>query len=441
MHRGDRSRLFNAFFSPARKFIDRHRDGVSKLLIIGGLLIMLFPLATEVYGAISQYELRLEWEERAKEQQSISRKLQEEQLKVYGQRKFEAEESVLKIKSSQKSNEKRAPFPNTRIIIPKIELDQVVLEGTDTEVLKNGPGHYPETVNPGGKGNVGIAGHRVTYTRPFNRLDELAPGDPIIIETIDATYEYKVAYSETRAPSDVTNLKPTGDFRLTLTTCTPKYSAQARLNIIARLYKTTEQQSDVVSAIKSVFEPKQEKKPTIITGDEVQIAIMSANQALEKNPRDIIAHVKGANAYFRIDKYAEAIYHLKVAMELDPGRDDVKRLEKVINEREIQLRQAVKESKAKDLPRQLFSNAELGDMLYAKGDFPGAIEVYEAAARIEPYAADILYYLAMSYEKTGKAGRAVELLQDAVRFSPDSKEAVEALDRLSKKKAQTGRPN
>ena len=49
--------------------------------------------------------------------------------------------------------------------------------------LRKGPGHYPNTPLPGQRGNVGIAGHRTTYGAPFNRIDELQRGDPIVVTT------------------------------------------------------------------------------------------------------------------------------------------------------------------------------------------------------------------------------------------------------------------
>ena len=56
--------------------------------------------------------------------------------------------------------------------------------------LKKGPGHYPESPLPGQEGNAAIAGHRTTYGAPFNRIDELEPGDEIHVETIQGSFTY-----------------------------------------------------------------------------------------------------------------------------------------------------------------------------------------------------------------------------------------------------------
>src|SRR5438477_283675 len=66
------------------------------------------------------------------------------------------------------------------LAIPKIGLDTDVYEGVDLDTLSNGPGHWPGSATPGQRGNVVIAGHRVTWAHPFYDLDLLEPGDEII---------------------------------------------------------------------------------------------------------------------------------------------------------------------------------------------------------------------------------------------------------------------
>ncbi len=132
-----------------------------------------------------------------------------------------------------------------RIFLPKLGKDQVhvVVEGVSREDLKKGPGHYPGTDLPGAVGNVVISGHRTTYGAPFNRLDELHVGDPIVIETHSDFFTYRVVKSFVVQPSAVgeTNHVPnqpgvTPTRRLlTLTTCNPKYSARTRLVVRAEL--------------------------------------------------------------------------------------------------------------------------------------------------------------------------------------------------------------
>jgi LPXTG-site transpeptidase (sortase) family protein len=79
------------------------------------------------------------------------------------------------------------------IVIPSIGLDMVVVQGTDYESLKKGPGHYVDTADPWeDTGRVGIAGHRTTYLHPFFDLDQVRVGDTISLLTRYGRYDYTV---------------------------------------------------------------------------------------------------------------------------------------------------------------------------------------------------------------------------------------------------------
>jgi LPXTG-site transpeptidase (sortase) family protein len=123
--------------------------------------------------------------------------------------------------------------PVARLEIPSIGVDKVVVSGVLTEDLEHGPGHYPGTPLPGEVGNAGIAGHRTTYGSPFSNLDKLKPHDEIIVTTTAGRFRYVVVGSKIVQPSDASVLAPSTDFRLTLTTCDPRYSTAHRLVITA----------------------------------------------------------------------------------------------------------------------------------------------------------------------------------------------------------------
>lgn len=125
--------------------------------------------------------------------------------------------------------------PTAHLLIPKIGVDKIVVEGVSLPDLKKGPGHYPDTPLPGQEGNAAIAGHRTTYGAPFNRLDELAPGDEITIETVQGTFTYLVKEQLIVSPTQVEVLEDRGDNRLTLTACHPKFSARQRIVVVAEL--------------------------------------------------------------------------------------------------------------------------------------------------------------------------------------------------------------
>jgi sortase A len=136
----------------------------------------------------------------------------------------------------------------TRLSIPKLKLNVLVVEGTTPAALKAGAGHYVSSPLPGEAGNVAIAGHRTTYGRPFNRLDEMKAGDVVYLDTPFARYEYKTVasfdgqanphpvtpttFSVVARPAD-----PNAHW-LTLTTCHPKGSAKQRLVLRLELART-----------------------------------------------------------------------------------------------------------------------------------------------------------------------------------------------------------
>ncbi len=121
------------------------------------------------------------------------------------------------------------------IDIPAIGLSMVVVEGTDEIRLQQGPGHYPGTPLPGEAGNAAIAGHRTTYLHPFYNLNELVAGNPIYVTTTQGTFQYDVISSEAVSPNDVSVIDATTTPELTLSTCTPRYSAAQRLIVHAAL--------------------------------------------------------------------------------------------------------------------------------------------------------------------------------------------------------------
>jgi sortase A len=151
--------------------------------------------------------------------------------------------------------------PLTRIVIPAIDLSTVVVEGTSPAALRAGAGHYPNTPLPGEVGNVGIAGHRTTYGRPFNRVDELKAGDEIWLLTPVGDHRYVVSDPDpdigenpwVTTPDDWGVVAASDEALLTLTSCHPKGSAQQRIIVRAELAEsvppgTYEQQAEQVEA-------------------------------------------------------------------------------------------------------------------------------------------------------------------------------------------------
>lgn len=133
-----------------------------------------------------------------------------------------------------------------------------IVEGVSTDDLKKGPGHYPGTAMPGGIGNFVVSGHRTTYLAPFNGLGDLQLGDAIVIETRDTWYTYRVTATDTVLPTAVGVILPVPNkprakpkkALITLTTCTPKYSASHRLVIEGQLESSLPKSAGLPPALK-----------------------------------------------------------------------------------------------------------------------------------------------------------------------------------------------
>jgi sortase A len=107
--------------------------------------------------------------------------------------------------------------PVARLQIPKIGLDEIVLEGVDDEAMNGGPGHYPGSPLPGGAGNSIISAHR---DRHFRHLGELAVGDTIVTQSGTTTARWVVVKRQV-VGKERPVLFPAKKATLTLTTCWP----------------------------------------------------------------------------------------------------------------------------------------------------------------------------------------------------------------------------
>ncbi|MFH8490066.1 class E sortase [Streptomyces longisporoflavus] len=135
--------------------------------------------------------------------------------------------------------------------IPRLDVVVPIAEGIDkSKVLDRGMvGHYNEgrtkTAMPDAKkGNFAVAGHRNTHGEPFRYINQLEPGDPIIVETQDKYFVYKMAsiLPQTQ-PSNISVIGPvppgsgfTKEGRyITLTTCTPEFTSKYRMIVWGKM--------------------------------------------------------------------------------------------------------------------------------------------------------------------------------------------------------------
>jgi sortase A len=191
------------------------------LLLVAGVGMFAFPAVTDLYGSYQQRHVK-------------------DQL---ASPSFRTQYLEHRVKVGQGL---------TRLVIDnnRVHVNVMVVEGTTLAALQAGAGHYETTPFPCEQGNVGIAGHRTTYGRPFNKIDEMHAGDTVTLITPFARCDYQVVpafdgHSNPWVvlPSDFHVVGQTGALGsgkwLTLTSCHPKGSDARRIVLRLKLVKTT----------------------------------------------------------------------------------------------------------------------------------------------------------------------------------------------------------
>ena len=192
---------------------------LSLVLFLAGVVMFAYPVGTDLYSKYEQGNLQERFDD-------------PEVVTAYAERRIKVGDGL------------------TTMRIPKLGVEVLVVEGTTPAALRAGAGHYANTPLPGEPGNVAIAGHRTTYGRPLNRMDELKPGDVVELETPFAVHTYAAvkpfgghANPWVVPPTDFGVVAQEGVKKgLTLTTCHPKGSAKQRLIMRFELVKTEQRQ-------------------------------------------------------------------------------------------------------------------------------------------------------------------------------------------------------
>lgn len=134
----------------------------------------------------------------------------------------------------------------TRIRIPRLKVNAIVVEGVSADALRAGAGHLPRSALPGDPtGNVVIAGHRTGFKGFFRYNNRLRTGDVIELTTPFGVYTYSVMppFDGHRnpwvtVPTDLSVTHPTPEASVTLVTCDPPGSSKNRLIVRARLVRS-----------------------------------------------------------------------------------------------------------------------------------------------------------------------------------------------------------
>ncbi|HEX9712014.1 MAG TPA: class E sortase [Actinomycetota bacterium] len=190
-------------------------------MALGGLWLLLYPVATDIWANRIQNRLEDQFTQVPAPDPSGVEGI-ESQRPAVGQ-------------------------PLTRIRIPKLGVNVIVVEGISGNALRAGAGHYPTSPLPCEPGNVAIAGHRTGFGEPFRHLERLSEGDLIVLETPFESCRYRVTGPVAPNKSnpwitharDWTVVSPTPDSVLTLTTCDPPGTSKNRLIVRAALVRGT----------------------------------------------------------------------------------------------------------------------------------------------------------------------------------------------------------
>jgi sortase A len=188
-----------------------------------------------------------------------------------------------------------------RLIIPRMGLNMVVVNGTDHETLKKGPGRYLGSAMPGQGQLVYIAGHRTTYLAPFSHIDQMRKGDRITLVMPYATFVYRVSGTRIVPANDLAVLHSPGHEVLELQACHPRFFATHRFIVYALPVKVIPRgQSSAARAPIPVVH-----RCARVAGQPTVAVVRSSAVAYRRPGRTVLAHfgrinVNGARTVFGV---------------------------------------------------------------------------------------------------------------------------------------------
>ena len=127
--------------------------------------------------------------------------------------------------------------PVGRLVVPRLGLKSIVVNGTAHDDLTKGPGRELHTFMPGENELVYVAGHRTTYLAPFAKIDKLKPGDPVTFVLPYGTFHYEITGHKIVGASDLAVLRSHHREQLVLQACHPRFFATHRYLAYARLVR------------------------------------------------------------------------------------------------------------------------------------------------------------------------------------------------------------
>ncbi len=128
-----------------------------------------------------------------------------------------------------------SPEQAIRIQIPVLNVDAPIVQGDGWEQLKKGVGQHLGTPNPDTAGNMVFSAHNDVYGEIFRYLDQLQPGDEILVFTQQRQYTYVVISIQIVEPTQVEVMAMTTEPTTTLISCYPYLKDQQRIVVFANL--------------------------------------------------------------------------------------------------------------------------------------------------------------------------------------------------------------
>jgi sortase A len=124
-----------------------------------------------------------------------------------------------------------------RLRVPRMGINMLLVNGTDHDTLKKGPGRDGRTFMPGENRLVYIAGHRTTYLAPFSHIDRLRRGDRVTIEVPYGAFIYAVTRHRIVKSTDLSVLRSPRHELVELQACHPRFFATHRYIAYAKLLR------------------------------------------------------------------------------------------------------------------------------------------------------------------------------------------------------------
>jgi sortase A len=204
------------------------------VLVVGGVLTLVWALVvwqwqdpfTALYTKWRQHQLTTQYEKRVR-----AFELPVARPSIAAERR-----TIARVARRYRSASTRGEAIG-RIRVPRMGVNMILVNGTDHESLKKGPGRDFRSFMPGENRLVYIAGHRTTYLAPFSHIDRLRAGDKVTLEVPYGTFVYSVTHHRIVKATDLSVLRSPRRELLELQACHPRFFASHRYIAYARLVR------------------------------------------------------------------------------------------------------------------------------------------------------------------------------------------------------------